>query len=397
MFALNGKLVTVCAVALLAVPFFYGSMTAQIGIEPGSAPRGSALFREKGCFQCHAFNAAGGAGAPDLAQLPERNVKPAELASSMWNHAPVMWDAMPIVGTRVPKLTSPEAADLMAYFYSLLLYPREGSEARGRIVYQEKNCASCHNDEPGIGPALSDWSRAEHPLVWPERMWNHATAMNEEVTRSRLQWPRMTAQEVTDLIAFFQSQRGDSAGQRKPLASDPERGQIAFDRNCRSCHGLGPDGDKIDLLAQPAPETYIGYVARMWNHVPAMAGRAGGKLPQLERGEMIDIGAYLFARSYFDEKGDVSEGQMVFGENCAACHGGRRQEFRAPDLALNPERFSPVTLTAALWSHDRAIQQIGARAGIPAPHFEGREMVHLIAYLNSRLVTRVAPLREPSR
>jgi mono/diheme cytochrome c family protein len=308
----------------------------------------------------------------------------------MWNHAPIMWDAMPIVGTRVPQLTSAEAADLMAFFYSLLQYSEEGSESRGRLVYEEKNCALCHS-AGGAGPALSEWSRAEHALLWPERIWNHAALMREEISRNRLQWPRMTVQEVTDLVAFIQSQRGSGAAAVEPPASDPARGQIAFERNCRTCHSLGAETGKVDLLTKAAPSAYIDYVARMLNHVPAMAERSGGNLPQLDRGQMIDIGAYLFAKHYFDQPGNVAEGQMVYGDNCGACHGSRRQEFGAPDLALHSERFSPVTMTSALWRHDKVIQQAGARAGIPAPYFEDGDMANLIAYLNSRLVIRVAP------
>jgi mono/diheme cytochrome c family protein len=394
MSAQHGRLVILFAALVMMASLGYWPLAAQVRIEPGSSPRGAVLFREKGCFQCHAFNGVGGAGAADLAQLPRSSMTPMELASSMWNHAPIMWDAMPIVGTRVPKLASSEAADLMAYFYSLLLYSEQGDERRGRLVYEQKNCASCHNDEPGIGPALSDWSRAEHPLLWAERMWNHASLMNQEILRNRLQWPSMTEREVTDLVAFIHSQRATVTTPAEPPPSDPEKGQIAFDRNCRTCHSLGDDGSKIDLLTRPAPQTYIGYVARMWNHVPAMAARAGGNLPQLERGQMIDVGAYLYARHYFDRSGNVSEGQMVFGENCAACHGGRRQEFNAPDLALHAERFSPVTMTSALWRHDKPIQQMGARAGITAPYFEDDDMANLIAYLNSRQVIRVAPREE---
>jgi mono/diheme cytochrome c family protein len=313
-----------------------------------------------------------------------------ELASSMWNHAPIMWDAMPIVGTRVPRLTSPEAADLMAFFYSLLHFSTPGDERRGRLVYEQKNCAGCHNDEPGIGPALSDWTRAQNPLEWPERMWNHASLMNPEISRRRLGWPGLTGQEVTDLITYIQSLRGAGAASAVPIASDPERGQIAFDRQCRECHSLGAEDSKIDLLARPAPTAFVDYIARMWNHVPSMAARSGGRLPQLERGQMADIGSYLFAKHYFDEPGNVADGQMVYGENCAACHGGRRQEFNAPDLALSVERFSPVTMTAALWRHDKAIQEMAGRARIPAPQFDDGDMADLIAYLNSRLVIRVA-------
>lgn len=376
---------------LVLLTFQYLPLAAQIQVQPGSAARGAVLFGEKGCFRCHAYNGVGGAGAPDLAQLPRGNTAPVELAAAMWNHAPIMFDAMPMVGTRVPRLTPSEAADLLSFFYSLLTYVREGNVQRGRLVYEEKGCAGCHNDEPGIGPALSNWSRAANPLEWPERMWNHSTLMAQEVSRSRLAWPQLSGEEVTDLITFIQSRQGDRAASAEPFASDPEKGQIAFDRNCRDCHSLGAEPSKIDLLARPAPRAFVDYIARMWNHVPSMAARAGGKLPRLERGQMSDIGAYLFAKHYFDVEGNVREGQLVYADNCVACHGARRGEFNAPDLILAVERFSPVTMTSALWRHDRAIREIAGKENIPWPYFEESDMANLIAYLNSRLVIRVAP------
>jgi mono/diheme cytochrome c family protein len=364
-------------------------LLAQLRVQPGSADRGSALFRNKGCVQCHAYNGVGGSGAPDLAQFPRGNKAPAALAAAMWNHAPVMWDAMPIAGVRTPEMTSAEAADLLAHFYSLLHFIEPGNAGRGRSVYEQKGCAGCHNDEPGIGPALSDWRNAENPFEWPERMWNHSGLMADEISRSRLSWPELTAQEVTDLIFYIQSLKAGGAQPPAPPPGDPERGKVTFERSCVDCHSFGPDRQRVDLAGRPAPRAFVEYIAGMWNHVPQMARRAGGVLPRLERGEMADLGAYLFARRYFDEQGDAGAGERVFAANCEACHGARREEFKAPDLAAAVERFSPVTMTSALWRHDRAIREIAGRRGISWPHFEGSEISDLIAFLNSRIVPRI--------
>ena len=48
----------------------------------------------------------------DFGRAMSRSYTPARLASTMWNHAPVMWGAMESAGIRRPKLTPGDAADL---------------------------------------------------------------------------------------------------------------------------------------------------------------------------------------------------------------------------------------------------------------------------------------------
>src|SRR5262245_14594321 len=78
---------------LLAVaPFRWPVLSsAQDEVIPGNALRGAALFREKGCVECHAFQGPVHELAPSLAQPNERTHTPMQLATALWNHGPMMW------------------------------------------------------------------------------------------------------------------------------------------------------------------------------------------------------------------------------------------------------------------------------------------------------------------
>lgn len=55
------------------------------------------------------------------------------------------------------------------------------------------------------------------------------------------------------------------------------------------------------------------------------------------------------------------------------------------------EAYSPIILTSAAWQHGSSMMKTMKQQGIDWPEFKGREMADLIAYLNSRLIIRIAP------
>lgn len=74
---------------------------------PGSASRGAAVLRGKGCLQCH-----GQAGAPSLER--HRGATPVSLAQALWMHGPAMLEQMRDRGVAWPLLTGEELRDLVA-------------------------------------------------------------------------------------------------------------------------------------------------------------------------------------------------------------------------------------------------------------------------------------------
>ena len=365
---------------------------AQLKVLPGSAERGEQLLFEKGCVDCHALNGTGGHHAPDLSRTPPHATSPELLAGAMWNHATQMWTTPDNGHNRPAQLTSTESADLFAYLYSTLYFSPPGDAQRGKGFF-EKNCAACHNGEAGApGAAILSWKGVTDPVIWAERMWNHSSDMSAASARKGLRLPMLSSQDVADLLMYFRSIPALRSKSSTFAAGEPEQGLLVFERSCESCHSFGAGPAKtVDLLARQAPSTITGYIAKMWNHAPLMRGPSGERPPKLDPGEMSNLVAFLFSQSYFFQRGNDIRGRQVFqAKNCNRCHEQRSKETGAPDLTQPFEAYSPITLTSAAWNHGPAMFQTMRQQGLAWPEFHGSEMADLIAYLNSRLRTRVA-------
>jgi cytochrome c2 len=118
----------------------------------------------------------------------------------------------------------------------------------------------------------------------------------------------------------------------------------------------------------------------------------GGQTEKLASGEMRNLIAFLFAQRFFFEPGDAAKGRKVYeSKSCGNCHEMRRAQTGAPDLTQATEAFSPITLTASIWRHGPSMLKAMKQQNIEWPEFEKSEMTDLIAWLNSRIVTRIAP------
>lgn len=382
------------ALALLVAETSAARPAMQVTVMPGSVIEGERLLDDKGCLRCHAVNGRGGNRAPDFTLSAGRAKTPALFASAIWNHSPGMWAEFEKEGIPVPPLGSTEVADLFAYFYSTLYFAPPGSAVRGRNVFEEKRCISCHAeilDTRTRGSIAERWTDLKDPITWAERMWNHASEMDSATTHRGIDWPKLSEQDMVDLLMFL-SKLPDAQTQMASFnVGEPQLGKIAFERSCETCHSFGQAGrSKVNLLARPRPLSIAGYIAAMWNHAPEMRRRAGWT-PKLNTGEMPDLIAFLFSQRYFLDRGDVSKGRRVFEEkSCAKCHDERGRAPGAPDLSQVTEVFSPVTLTSAVWRHGPSMLEKMKQLNIPWPQFAGSEMADLISYLNSKLVIRLA-------
>ncbi len=77
----------------------------------GNASRGAQLFEKKGCATCHR---SGGPG-PDLARA---SVSPIHMATSLWNHGPVMFQSMQQQQILWPRFQPGEIVDLIEFLSS---------------------------------------------------------------------------------------------------------------------------------------------------------------------------------------------------------------------------------------------------------------------------------------
>ncbi|MFI5168144.1 MAG: c-type cytochrome [Thermoanaerobaculales bacterium] len=84
---------------------------------PGDASRGAEVFATRSCATCHAGGNEAAHHGPALAGSPAAN-SPEALVAAMWNHAPVMKEAILGEGRPWPELTGAELRDLLAYLRS---------------------------------------------------------------------------------------------------------------------------------------------------------------------------------------------------------------------------------------------------------------------------------------
>jgi mono/diheme cytochrome c family protein len=174
-----------------------------------NAETGARLFQQKGCAACHSFRGAGGQGGPDLGVRPIPRTL-GQFATLMWNHAPAMWSSMQAQRMTPPQFSNQEMADLIAHLFTQRYFDASGSVDRGRRVFEEKGCGSCHSpggDAPR-GPSLASWRGGASPVRLATALWNHGPLMLGTMEQRQIPWPRFDPAEVADLMEFL------SAGER---------------------------------------------------------------------------------------------------------------------------------------------------------------------------------------
>jgi len=203
---------TTATLLLLGLAMFVHDAAAQENVTYaiwGDPNAGRQVYAEKRCGQCHAINGVGPTIGPDLVRSPQTAHTITQLAGVMWNHAPLMHQASVETGIRWTPFKGSEMRDLIAYLAFLRLLDQSGNVDRGRRLFDEKRCSTCHalaGDQRGIGPDLSRWRQYGSPILWAEIMWQHASEMETKMGEMGLTWPTFRGNELVDLIAFIQAE-----------------------------------------------------------------------------------------------------------------------------------------------------------------------------------------------
>jgi mono/diheme cytochrome c family protein len=313
-----------------------------------------------------------------------------EVAAIMWNHAPTMWEDMAFVGYRASELTPRDAADLLAFLFVAGYLEEPGNPQRGRAVIAQMGCQDCHMTGEGeleTGPDLALWSSTANPILWAQRLWNHAPRMEQAMEAEGIEWPELTPGQVVDVLAYLRT-IGTGSRQVPELPGDPWSGRILFRQRCQSCHSAEGEGGDVgpDLGASDATGSLSGFAASLWNHAPAMGERMkelGIDRPTFTEKEMADLVTYLFAIRYFAAPGDAEAGEEVYLRNCGFCHGEAGAGGVGPGLRALGARSSATFMAATLWNHGPRMYQEMQRQGREWPRFEVNEMRDLIEYLRS--------------
>ncbi len=359
-------------IAIAAVTLVQASAAT---IFEADARRGAELFGSEMCLRCHSVNGQGGRVGPDLGRHNDRDYTPALLASLMWNHAPSMWKAARADQLQLPPLSENQAADLFAYFYSVRFFEKPGDAGRGKRIFSQKHCAQCHAmSGGGPGTPVNQWESLSDPIMLLTRIWNHTSQMHKAFAEKKIAWPRLTAQDMADLLVYLQNLPHSRQETMKFSLASADTGKDLFSsKGCADCHS-----GRLALEGRLAHTSLTGVAAAMWNHAPEMLQMP----PALNEDEMRSIVSYACAKQFFADQGDAGRGKRLFTQkNCAVCHNDPGSG--APSLAHGKDAYSPVVMVSALWKHGpRMLERIEAK-NLPWPRFTSAEMSDLVAYLNS--------------
>ncbi len=355
-----------------------GLQATTLPVVPGDSERGEKLFESERCVQCHSVDGKGGRTAPDLGRQIDRSFTPAQLASTMWNHAPVMWAAIEGAGIEKPRLSPEGAADLFAFFYSSRFFDKPGDAARGKQAFAAKHCAECHGiteSRAESAPPVVKWESLGQPILLVQQMWNHSATMRDAFSRRGIPWQELTTQDLADILVYLRTLPETRQLATRFAYGSGEGGEALFEsKGCIKCHT-----GRLALENRLHDLTLTDIAVDMWNHAPRMIQPP----PSLTEDEMRQLMSFLWMRQFVYPAASESRGKQVFTEkHCADCHASG--EHGAPPLPGQARKYSEVTIMSALWRHGPQMLSRMRQASIAWPRFKTPEqLADLIAYLNS--------------
>ena len=344
---------------------------------PGDAARGKELFESQKCISCHSVAGSGGKSAPDLARASRQRYTPALMASLMWNHAPQMWSAMQRAGIERPRLSEEQAADLFAFFYAFRYFETPGDAGRGRLVFERRKCNECHDvagGGKGTGPPVASWTSLNDSIDLARAMWNHAPQMRDQLQKRKIDWPRLSGQEMADLVVYARNVPGVKPAVQTFAAASADTGKTLFQaKGCLHCHK-----GKLALEGRSTARTMADFGAMMWNHAEKMVQLP----PAINQPEMRRLVGYLWSLQYFDDPGNASRGEKLFrSKGCVSCHGVAGSGAPALNAGSN---LSAIGVVSAVWRHGpKMIEQMQSK-GMKWPRFSNLEMNDLLTYVAAK-------------
>lgn len=147
---------------------------------------GAALFKSKGCEGCHTGNLS------LEHRLSDQTLT--DVAAALWNHGPRMVDA-PVIDTE-------EMRQIVSYVWEKQYLGAPGNAGRGSHVFESKHCATCHSgtaDAPYLGRGEKIYS----PIAMVAVLWRHGPAMLERMQAKQIEWPRLSPEDMSDVVAFL--------------------------------------------------------------------------------------------------------------------------------------------------------------------------------------------------
>jgi mono/diheme cytochrome c family protein len=254
----------------------------------------------------------------------------------------------------------------------------------GQTIYGN-HCASCHGEQGlgSIGPALNSkqlLSTASDDLLFSlVRTGVPGTAMP---AWSQSFGGPLTDEEIREAVAFVRSWEPEATdiGSEDP-EPDPARGAEIFESICFACHGINGEGTEIAPALKDAVR--LATFDDDWYRETIAMGRPSRGMPTwgtvLSPDQIDDLVALI---GLWREGGSVSveepEGDELYAEFCAACHGPSGEGGIGPALVDNE-------FVASQNEAELAELISSGRADTAMPGFEGRlsdlEVAAIVAFL----------------
>lgn len=166
----------------------------------GDAIRGSQVFRRPTCSGCHL---EGEEVVPGLLLDDSSGTSLGDVSGSMWNHA--MRAEQPL---EARDLSEQDLADLVAFLDNTRHAEPGGSSRLGELVFRLRGCAGCHGaggEGSESGPAVRGHNRPGTTIELAAELWRHGPEMARRLRAEHGSWPTLTADDVGNLLAFFNS------------------------------------------------------------------------------------------------------------------------------------------------------------------------------------------------
>lgn len=396
-----GAAVVTVIVFLLVLRAQYQPTQARFALAVNAHPSaGRTVFETKGCARCHGTDGSGSEAGPSLRNRAALTSLP-RLVTALWNHVPRMADAMQAGHMPYPTMTNDEAAQLASYLFVTGLTDNPGDPARGAEIFAARRCASCHR-EGGDAPPPAELGVATSPIAFSETLWNHASAMQTQMRRRSIDWPKLDASDIRDLLSFVQS-RSARPHAAETRVADAARGWELFQsKSCMDCHALSgreTSTPRLTSRSAPAPPlpgwtvennvppTLSQFAAAMLNHFPNMnraMNDGGAPPPQFVGGDLEDLAVFLYSLHNTEPAGSPYVGASIFvWRGCAECHGQDASGGSAPALRGRGQSYTAVRLATGLWAHGNRMYDETRRRGQPWPRLEDSDIGDLLAFLNT--------------
>lgn len=363
---------------------------------PEDPTKGSRLFVNKGCVRCHSLKGEGGNVGPDFSRVDLGNTQ-LDMAAKLWNHIPSMNVGMERAKMIKPNMTGQEFTEISAYLYFLKFFDEPGDATRGRSIFNEKGCSSCHPPS-GKGkegePGLDQFPQSISPVFLTQSIWNHGPVMIAHMVKLGMKWPVFEGTEMMDLLEYIKLNTKGAKETAFITPGNPKEGKQVFaSKGCIKCHAVrGEGGKEAEDLGKRAKTFYKSLTqitSIMWNKGPAVLGKMSQTqigIPKFTPKEMADLIAYLYFLHFIDEPGNPVNGKKIFSESgCSKCHGvdGKPGELMTLSLSKYQKAGNSMDIVASLWNHSTEIEKAMKGKGISWPRFKKGELADLLEFIRT--------------